>query len=150
MAPFVWAYTDLAMAAAYERSIAIARESGNRLWEAMGAAEVAALQATQMDPIAALENFSQMMDHWRRSTDLLLISHGIGSLIVLFKRLGYGYAAAVLNGAVARLFESNPFVAQLSEATTRIRQTLGDAKFEEATRRGAVMKLHEVYAYALT
>ena len=145
-----FASTDTAKAlAAYERSFAIARESGNLLWEAMAVVELTALQATRMDPIAALASFRRMMAHWRRSKDLALISHGIGGLIVLFERLGLGSPAAVLSGVVVNTVESNTFEAQLSEVITGVRQTLGDAKFEEANRRGAAMELHEVYDYAL-
>lgn len=114
----------------------------------MGALEVAALQASRMDPIVALKSFRRMMELWRSSTDLILISHGIGSLIVLLSRLGFAFSAAVLIGAVSSALKANPFVAQLPEATVCARQALGDDTFEEAIRRGGLMEFHQICDYA--
>jgi len=138
-----------AAAAAYDASIAVARESGNRLWEAMSALELAAIQAGRGSPSDALRTFENLIEVWRGSPDLIFISHGLGSVIVLFARLGVGEPAAVLHGAIAKLLESNPFVAELGDATTRVRRLLGDAAFDAASRRGAAMELHAVHDYAL-
>jgi tetratricopeptide (TPR) repeat protein len=135
--------------AAYERAIAIAQQSGNRFWEIMIILEVAALQARSGEPINALCSFREMLDLWRRSTDLMFVSHGLGSLIVLFDRLGHAAAAATLNGTLAKTYESNPFVPELPDTVERVRGTLGDASFDEASRRGAAMALHEAHDYAV-
>jgi predicted ATPase/DNA-binding winged helix-turn-helix (wHTH) protein len=145
-----FAATDPAEAlAAYERAIAVTRVSGNRWWEIVIILEVAALQARSGDPITALCSFRQMLDWWRRSSDLLFVSHGLGSLIVLFERLGQVAAAATLIGTLTRTFESNPFVPELPDTLMRVRTTLGDTRFDETNRRGAAMALHEAYDYAL-
>jgi predicted ATPase/DNA-binding winged helix-turn-helix (wHTH) protein len=144
-----FAATDPAEAlASFERAIAIAYQSGNRKWEIMTNLELAALQARSGDLITALRSFRRMLDLWLRSTDLVFVSHGLGGLIVLFDRLGRAAAAATLNGTLTKTFASNPFVAELPATVARMRDTLGDAKFEEANRRGAAMPLHEAHDYA--
>jgi tetratricopeptide (TPR) repeat protein len=134
--------------AEYERAIEVARRSGNRFWEIMITLEAAALHARQGDPVAALQAFQQMLALWRRSNDLMFVSHGLGSLIVLLDRLGHADAAATLNGIVARTFESNPFVPELADTMQRVRQTLGETRFREADRRGMAMAIREAYDYA--
>jgi predicted ATPase/DNA-binding winged helix-turn-helix (wHTH) protein len=134
--------------AAYQRAIAVAHRSGNRFWEIMITLEAAALQARRGDPISALRAFQQMLALWRRSTDLMFVSHGLGSLIVLLDRVGRADAAATLNGVVARTFDSNPFVAELADTMWRVRRALGEESFQEADRSGTAMALHEAYDYA--
>src|SRR5262249_35178248 len=131
-----------------ERAIAVAHRSGNRFWEIMITLEAAALQAHRGDPVAALRAFQKMLTLWRRSTDLMFVSHGLGSLIVLLDRVGRANAAATLNGVVARTFDSNPFVLELADTMQRVSRTLGEESFREADRRGTVMAVHEAYDYA--
>jgi hypothetical protein len=110
--------------------------------------EAAALQARRGDPISTLRAFQQMLALWRRSTDLMFVSHGLGSLIVLLDRVGRADAAVTLNGVVARTFDSNPFVLELADTMRRLRRTLGEESFQEADRSGTAMALHEAYDYA--
>jgi hypothetical protein len=79
----------------------------------------------------------------------MFVSHGLGSLIVLFGRLGHVQAAATLNGVAAKTFESNPFVPALAQTIGGLRRTLGDAAFDAAARKGAAMAVHEAYEYAI-
>jgi hypothetical protein len=81
--------------------------------------------------------------------EVLFISHGLGSLIVLFARLGRADAAAKLNGTLSKTFEHNPFVPDLAETLMRLRGVLGDARFDAANRLSAAMALHETYEYAV-
>jgi tetratricopeptide (TPR) repeat protein len=134
--------------AAFERVVAIARDSGNRMFETAAIPEIAILQARSGDTVAALHSFRQMLDAWHGAAELLLISHGIGQLVVLFERLGRYAAAAVLHGAIVRMYPSNPFVQELPDTMRRVRKALGGARFEEAQRRGAAMAVHETVDYA--
>jgi predicted ATPase len=146
----VFAANDPAAALkAYESGVAIARQSGNRKWEVVISAKIAELQARSGDPIDALRSFGQMLNFWRRSSDLMLASLGLGSLIFLFERLAHDEAAATLHGALTRSLDSSAFFAELPDAITRIRGTLGVAAFDEANRRGGAMTLHEATDYAL-
>jgi hypothetical protein len=90
-----------------------------------------------------------MLHLWRQSSDLMLASHGLASLIIQFERVGHGEAAAILHGTLARSFDINSFVADLPEAVRRIRGALGEARFDAANSRGAAMTLREVSEYAL-
>jgi hypothetical protein len=145
-----FATTDTAVAlAAYQRGVAVSRQSGNRFWEIMIILEIAALQARSGKPISALHSFGEMLDLWRRSSDMMFASHGLGSLIVLFDRLGHAAAAATLNGMLTRTFESNPFVPDLAGAVAHVRGVLGDAEFDRATQYGAAMALHDAHDYAV-
>ena len=134
--------------ASYEHASAVARESGNRFWETMTIPKIAGLQARNGDPIAALRSFRQMLNVSRRSADIMFASHGLGGLIVLFERLGNPSAAAALHGTLTKAFDTNTFFAELPETATRLRQVLGDAAFEKASRQGTAMTLHEAADYA--
>jgi len=135
--------------AAYERGFELARASGNRFWEMMIIFEIAALQARVGDKVDALRSFSTMLRLGRRSADLMFVSHGLGHLIVLFDRLGHEVAAATLNGTLSKTVEFTPFVPELNDVVARLRQGLGAAPFDAATRRGAGMALHAAYDYAI-
>jgi hypothetical protein len=89
-----------------------------------------------------------MLNAWHGTAEAMLVSHGIGGLVVLFERLSHREAAALLYGMLNRVFPFNPFVEELPEATARLRQVLGDAAFDDLTRRGAAMDLHESIDYA--
>jgi hypothetical protein len=135
--------------AAYERGLSLARRTGNRIWEIVIVPKIALLYAQSGEPIAALRSAGQMLGEWRRANDLMLASHGLGSLIVLFERLDRPEAAATLNGMLSETLESSALVTELPDIVDRVRNTMGEAAFGEATRRGAVMSLHEATDYAL-
>jgi predicted ATPase len=134
--------------AAFDRAIAVSRAAGNRMWVALGIAEIAALQARSGDPISALTGFREMLGQWRGSAELMMVSNGIGGLVVLFERLGRTGAAATLYGAIGEVFQANPFVAEFPATMLRARDALGDAAFDEANRRGAAMSMHDAIDYA--
>ena len=89
-----------------------------------------------------------MLNAWHGTAEALLLSHGIGGLLVLFERLRRREAAALLHGILNRVFPSNPFVEELPATTGRLRQALGDPAFDDLTRRGGAMDLHEAIDYA--
>ena len=133
---------------AYEAALAISNRSGNRLWEIMIALEIASLQAHSGAPVIALRAFRDKLDQWRQSTDLIFVSHGLGSLVVLFERLGHLVEAATLQGVTAGVFESNPFVPDIPVTVARLRAALGEATYGEAIRRGVGLSLNEAHDFA--
>jgi predicted ATPase len=144
-----WSALDPAQAlTCYEHAAALARDSGNRLFESMIVPQMAALQASSNDATAALRSFKQMLGMLQRSPDLMIAVVGIASLIVLFERIGAPLAAARLSGALARLSALDYSHAAVREATVRLRETLGERTFEEESRRGAAMNLRESAEYA--
>jgi predicted ATPase/class 3 adenylate cyclase len=133
---------------AYERGLALARQSGNRFWEIVMIPKIGALQARSGDPVGALRSFQEMLEFWRQSSDLYLVSHGVGSLMALFDRLGYATEAATLNGVLAKMFASDSSTVKQPGVMARVRTSLGDASFEAASREGAQMTPREAMAYA--
>jgi predicted ATPase/class 3 adenylate cyclase len=144
-----WSALDPAQAlACYEHAAALARDTGNRLFESMVVPQMAALQASSNDAAAALRSFKQMLGMLQRSPDLMIAVVGIASLIVLFERIGAPLAAARLSGALARLSALDHSHAIVREATVRLRESLGERTFDEESRRGAAMNLRESTEYA--
>ena len=91
-----------------------------------------------------------MLDLWCRSAaELMFITHGLGSLVVLLERLGAPVAAATLNGPIRDAVDSNPFVPELPDAVRRLQGQLGAAAFEEARRRGLSMPLYQLHDFAV-
>jgi hypothetical protein len=70
-------------------------------------------------------------------------------LIVLFERLGRATAAAVLNGALARIADAAALVPELPDAMSRVRESLGEAAFEADKRGGTAMPVSQASNYAL-
>lgn len=136
--------------AACERATRIARESGNRFWEILVGLEATKLQAPSLDPATALSRSRRVLDLARNSSDLMFVSHGLGSVIVLLARVGRLKAAATLNGALARSFDANPFVPELTDAVDRTRSQLGTADFAAGMREGESMSLREAHAFAIS
>ncbi len=134
--------------AAYERAMGLARQSGDRIWEMLIFPDLAALQAGAGDPVTALRSFKQMLEGWRGSVDLIVVSTGIGNLIVLLNRLGHAAEAATLHGTLAKSMDFERFAPELSVTATRLRSTLGAAAFDAAEQRGAAMSLTQTVAYS--
>ena len=146
----VFSATDPAVALqAYEHASTVARRSGNRFWELMVIPKIAVLQARSGDPVAALGSFRQMLNASRRSADLMFASHGIGSLIALFERIGQTQAATTLHGFLSPMFDTSAFLAEFPQIVARLRRDLGDATFDAERRKGEAMAQHEAADYAL-
>jgi hypothetical protein len=111
--------------------------------------KIAVLQARSGDPVAALGSFRQMLNASRRSADLMFASHGIGSLIALFERIGRTQAAARLHGFLSPMFDTSAFLAEFPQIIARLRRELGDATFDAERRKGEEMEQHEAAEYAL-
>ena len=135
--------------AAFEQAAEIARRSGNLFWEILSSLEMAALRARGGAPVNALRSFRRLLDDWRHSRDLMVLSHGLGALVVLFERLTMPEPAATLNGALTWANQASPFVPELPDVACRLVQQLGQRAFEYATERGAAMTPREANDYAI-
>jgi tetratricopeptide (TPR) repeat protein len=136
--------------AAYERAISIARDSGNRFWEQLMVADLAALQARAGNPATALSAFREMLGMWRGQPDAVGLAHGIGGLIILFERLGRAADAVTLHAALMHFFPSLRMLEELPATIERARAALDDATFAAAARRGAAMDFREMTGFART
>jgi tetratricopeptide (TPR) repeat protein len=135
---------------AYKRAISIAQDSGNRFWEQLVVADMAALQARAGNPTTALTMFQQMLDVWQGAPDAMGIAHGIGGLIILFQRLGRSEDAVTLHAALMRYLPSLRMLEELPDAIDQARASLDDAAFDAAARRGAVMEFRNMIEFART
>jgi tetratricopeptide (TPR) repeat protein len=136
--------------AAYERAISIARDSGNRFWEQLVVADLAALQARAGNPATALTTFRQMLDVWQRTPDAMGLAHGIGGLIILFERLGRAVDAVTLHAALTHFLPSLQMLEELPGVIERARAALDAATFAAAARRGAAMDFRDMTGFART
>ena len=132
---------------ALDFALAIARRSGNRLFETFILPEVASLHGSTGDEIGALHSFSETLATWQTTADRFFVAPTFSGLVVLFERLGLHEGAAILYGTLAREFESTSFE-RSRDAVSRVKATLGDLKFEEFQRRGAELTLHEAAEFA--
>jgi hypothetical protein len=145
-----FAQTDPVTAlSAYERAVALVRQSGCRIFIAIFVPKIAALLAGSGDPIKALQSFQQILESSSGSRDVVFVSQGLGNLVVLFERLGQPIAAATLNAAVMRIVDAHALVPELTQTMSRVRGRLGEAAFDEANRRGAAMPIHHANDFAL-
>ena len=136
--------------AAYEHAISIARDSGNRFWEQLVVADMAALQARAGNPATALITFRQMLDLWQGAPDAMGIAHGVGGLIILFERLGRAADAVTLHAALMHFLPSLQMLEELPAAIERAKTALDDATFDAAARRGAAMDFRDMTEFART
>jgi predicted ATPase/DNA-binding winged helix-turn-helix (wHTH) protein len=136
--------------AAYEHAISIARDSGNRFWEGLMVADMAALQARAGNPATALTTFRQMLDLWQGQPDAISMAHGIGGLIILFERLGRAADAITLHAALMHFLPSLGMLEELPATIERARASLDDAAFDATVRRGNAMDFRDMTEFART
>ncbi len=136
--------------AAYEHAIFIVRGSGNRWWEQIMVADLAALQGRAGNPATALTTFRQMLDLWQGAPDAVGLAHGIGGLIILFERLGRAADAVTLHSALMHYLPSMQMLEELPATIERAKAALGNPAFNEAARRGAVLEHREMTEFART
>lgn len=135
--------------AALEHGIAVARQSGNRFFEAIGLPHVASIQARSGDIATALGAFRQMTELWKRSSDQVFMATGLGELIVLLGRIGEPRPTATLYGALSQILPTNLLVAGLSETVARLKESLGEAAYDQAIRAGAAIPIGDVVALSV-
>lgn len=132
----------------FEHAATLSRQTGNRFWEMLIAPQIVAVQARSGDRLTALRSFQQMLATWQRSPDVMLVVVVLGSLVVLFERTGHPIPAARLSGLLGRLSALDYQHAGIREAISRLRKALGEQTFDDESRRGAAMTLHEGVGYA--
>lgn len=78
------------------------------------------------------------------------MAHGVGGLIILFERLGLAAQAVTLHAALMHYLPSLRMLEELPAAIERAKTALGDAAFDAAAQRGAVMESGEMTGFAHT
>ncbi len=134
--------------AAYEHSIAVARQCGAKLMETFVGPRIAAVHARSGEPLEALHGFERMLLSFGDATDIASVSTWRASLVVLFTRLGQFTAAATLYGSFEGKIDASGVVPQLPEAVETLEKRLGTKTFAAARQSGAAMSLREASNYA--
>ena len=134
---------------AYEHSIGVARQSGNRFMETLIAPRLAALHARSGEPMVALQGFERMLVSFGEATDIASVSAWRTSLVVLLAKLGYFEAAATLHGTLPASIDAKGVIPEQPEAVGRVCNALGEPTFNAAVASGAEMSLREASNYAI-
>jgi tetratricopeptide (TPR) repeat protein len=133
---------------ALRRSVLIAQDSGNRLYETQFLYWLAGREAEHGDRVAALEYLAVAIrnNHESGNTGMLYIPLAI--LATFIDRLGRYEPAATIGGFAA----VNPMAAttlpELGTAIAHLRVVLGDQTYESLARRGETMTPAEIVTYA--
>jgi hypothetical protein len=132
---------------ALRRSLGIAQDSGNRLWETQVVFLLSGLEAVYGDPLTALDYVTVAIRNHHESGNIGMLRNPLAVLAAFLDRLGRYEPAATIAG-----FALSPFTAstvpQLSTAVTHLRDVLGDQTYESLARKGETMTTTAVVTYA--
>jgi predicted ATPase len=132
--------------AALRQGLIVARDTGNRYFEALIAMWLALVEDEHGDRRTALDLFDQAIDLFHDSGDALTLTATFGSLVVTFDRAGRQEIAARLFGASNSTLTAA--IPEIPEVADRLRAALGQQVFDGLTREGAAMERADVVRYA--
>jgi predicted ATPase/class 3 adenylate cyclase len=158
--PWVLAYALLACSYAFRdtdsgraleairRSVLVAQDSGNRLWETQFSHWLAVLEAEHGDRVAALDYLAVAICNNHESGNIGMLHNPLAVLAVLLDRFErYEPAATIVGFATV-----NPMAAttlpELSTAITHLREVLGDQTYESLATKGEAMTISAMVTYA--
>ena len=128
------------------RGLILAEESCNRNIGTHLAASLSRLEAESGDPLAALDFSERSVRSYHDAGNSETIPFPLAGLAILLERVGRYESAATIVG-----FASNPFttawVPELIATITRLREVLGDRRYELLARRGLAMTIAEMAAF---
>ena len=135
---------DRALAAS-RRSVLVAHDSGNRIYETQFSHWLAGLETEHGDRAAALNHLDVAIRNIHESGNIGTLHISLAFLAVALDRLGrYESAAAITGFAMV-----NPVAArELGRAITHLRDVLGDETYESLARKGETMTTSEMVIYA--
>ena len=133
---------------ALRRSVLIAQDSGNRLYETQFLYWLAGLEAEQGDQVAALEYLAVAIRNNHESGNTGMLHIPLAILATFLDRLGRYEPAATIGGFAA----VNPMAAttlpELGTAITHLREVLGDQTYESLAHKGEAMTISAMVTYA--
>jgi predicted ATPase/class 3 adenylate cyclase len=158
--PWVLAYALLACSYAFRdtdsgraleairRSVLVAQDSGNRLWETQFSHWLAVLEAEHGDRVAALDYLAVAIRNNHESGNIGMLHNPLAVLAVLLDRFErYEPAATIVGFATV-----NPMAAttlpELGTAITHLREVLGDQTYESLATKGEAMTISAMVTYA--
>jgi hypothetical protein len=137
--------------AAYEscrRGLTIAQASGNRLIESHLASSLAQLAAAHGEPTDALDYLSLSIRHFLDSGSFSHLPVPLAVLASVFDRLARYEAAATVSGS-AKSSLAQSAVPEIDAASSHLRESLGDEKYESLVGEGRNMTTAAAAQYAL-
>jgi predicted ATPase len=133
---------------ALRRSVLVAQESGNRLFETQFLYWLAGREAERGGRVAALEYLAVAIRNQHESGNIGMLHVPLAILANLLDRLGRYEPAATIGGFAA----VNPMVAtvlhELGTTVTHLREVLGEATCESLARKGETMTTAAMANYA--
>ena len=129
------------------RGVVIAHDSGNRFNETHLVATLAVLEAKFGEPLAALEYFALAIRRYHDAGNTASGRPALAAPAILLHRLARHEPAATIAG-----FASTPMTAvavpEFGTAITHLRDVLGDKTYDSLARKGEMMTIAEIVAYA--
>ena len=137
---------------AMQRSLEIARQSGNRTNESYLAMTLAMtmnrIEGESADPLMALDNISMAIRNLYDAGNITQLRSALGLLVTFLDRHGRPDPAAILAGFACVSPTSAPTVPELGTAITHLRDVLGQQNYEPLARRGEAMTMAVAVAFA--
>ncbi|WP_158019857.1 ATP-binding protein [Mycolicibacterium rhodesiae] len=130
------------------RGLVIAHESGARSNEAYLANNIGRLEASQGDMVAALDHLKLGIRINHSSGAIVALRSPLAILANILDRLQLHDQAAVIAGFAASELTAVVFP-EFRDAVTRLREVLGDDRYEALARQGATMTTAAIATYAL-
>jgi predicted ATPase/class 3 adenylate cyclase len=140
---------------AYRRSLAIARESGNRQLESAVAVMLCGLVATEGDlafaetdgdAVNAFDYLTVTIRRYHDAGSVSLLHNPLAILATVFEHLGHHQQAAIVSGFAATAMARASYP-QIASTIARLRDVLGDEQYESLARTGQAMTTAEMVTY---
>jgi len=101
----------------------------------------------------AMSGYAELIDHWHRAGAWTQQWTTIRTLIETLTQLGHDEPAAVLYGALLASPTASPITGsdaeRITQALTKLRERLGDVRFQALQTEGAMLDDERATAYAL-
>jgi predicted ATPase/DNA-binding SARP family transcriptional activator len=138
--------------ACYAAAIQCGNQADCRLFVMLARSFSVALAARDGAPVAALDQFGQILEQWDRLGNELAELWVLRFLVVLLDRVDAFWDAAVLAGALlaaqGRYPQFGPYSAPVESAMAHVRSRLGAGATEDALAEGARLDYPETIAHA--
>jgi len=134
---------------AVRRSVIVAHDSGNRLWETQFSHLLSALEAEQGDRMAALDYLAVAIRNNHESGNTGMLHNPLAVLAVVLNRLGRYEPAATIAGFAVVSPMAATTLPEFSTAITHLRKALGHQTYESLAHKGEAMAISAMVAYAL-
>jgi hypothetical protein len=146
-----FARRDADPAAAYDalrRGLGIAHDSGNRLAESILASVLSRWAATHGDPTDAFDYMTLAISNYHDSGNFAVLRSPLAALATLLYRLEHHEPAATISGFAATPFTRTAYPETTTAMITRLREVLGEQRYESLTRKGGSMTPAAITKYA--